>query len=306
MKHHYIPASYLKRWAGSDGKLCQFSRPHRKVQPLRVAPDGTGYIKDLYALHGHDDLKIRYLVETKFFQKVDQVGSEAISFMLDTPGTSMPEKMRYGWCVFLLSLLQRAPAKITFFNDYAASVFEEDAQYDVPYGLSPFGADILMRGTISERLISFIMRMQWTLHTLEGSQHSLLTCDSPLVTTDGLLQENAHIFLPVSPRHYFLAVSTERTRQEINSSISGREGLTFANSTIVQEAFRYVYGEDDKQLRFVENRMAPKDRPFPSRVPTKRPEYPSSRRPQFEVQEQLRRRARTPFERAYPGLTRRH
>jgi hypothetical protein len=30
-KHHYIPEFYLKQWAGSDGRLCEFNRPHKKV-----------------------------------------------------------------------------------------------------------------------------------------------------------------------------------------------------------------------------------------------------------------------------------
>jgi Protein of unknown function (DUF4238) len=51
-KHHYTPVFYLKRWANTDGRLCEFSRPHKLVQPRRTNPDGTGYFRGLYTLDG--------------------------------------------------------------------------------------------------------------------------------------------------------------------------------------------------------------------------------------------------------------
>jgi hypothetical protein len=47
-KHHYIPKFYLKQWAGPDGRICEFSRPHKEVKPRMVFPDGTGYERGLY------------------------------------------------------------------------------------------------------------------------------------------------------------------------------------------------------------------------------------------------------------------
>jgi hypothetical protein len=52
-KHHYIPAFYLKQWAGADKKVCEYKRaaPY-KIVPHRRAPEGTGYERDLYRLDG--------------------------------------------------------------------------------------------------------------------------------------------------------------------------------------------------------------------------------------------------------------
>jgi hypothetical protein len=57
-KHHYIPVSYLKRWAGPDNRICEFSKPYRGiVRPKRVYPDGTGYERELYTIRGlHPEL----------------------------------------------------------------------------------------------------------------------------------------------------------------------------------------------------------------------------------------------------------
>lgn len=35
IKHHHLPVFYLDRWTGEDSQLCQFSRPHNEIVPLR-------------------------------------------------------------------------------------------------------------------------------------------------------------------------------------------------------------------------------------------------------------------------------
>ncbi|MCO6403529.1 DUF4238 domain-containing protein [Aurantimonas endophytica] len=49
-KHHYIPAFYLRRWAGTDKKVTEFSRPYRDVVVRSVMPERTGYQERLYEL----------------------------------------------------------------------------------------------------------------------------------------------------------------------------------------------------------------------------------------------------------------
>ena len=51
-KHHYIPVFYLKRWTGSDGRLCVYCRPYVRVKANRKHPDATGYEYDLYVIEG--------------------------------------------------------------------------------------------------------------------------------------------------------------------------------------------------------------------------------------------------------------
>lgn len=276
VKHHYIPASYLRRWTGPDRLLCQYHRPYKKVVARRVSPEGTGYVEDLYALDRADTETRRQLIETGFFRKVDQGGADAINMMLNDQSTEMPEKLQLAWAVFLVSLIQRTPLKVGFFNEYAATVFPDDKTAG-PAGLSNFGADLMMSGTVRTKVIDFIMGMKWSLHTLTDQKHDLLTCDSPIFTTNGIQHREGHIYLPLNPRNYFLAVNEDETRQAISAQ---PDTVATANRMLVEEAFRYVYGTNDKHLRFVENRMAPKDQPFPSKVPIKRPVYPKSARPE--------------------------
>ena len=46
-KHHYIPKFYLERWTAKDGRLCEFSRPHKSVVATRKHTDATGYLRGL-------------------------------------------------------------------------------------------------------------------------------------------------------------------------------------------------------------------------------------------------------------------
>ena len=46
--HHFIPAFYLKHWAGPDGKLIEHSRKSGKLISKPVGPRSTGFERDLY------------------------------------------------------------------------------------------------------------------------------------------------------------------------------------------------------------------------------------------------------------------
>lgn len=70
IKHHYIPAFYLSRWKGPDGRLCEYSQPHIEIAVKRRAPDATGFEKRLYELEGYEPA-LAQQVEEKFFKPVD-------------------------------------------------------------------------------------------------------------------------------------------------------------------------------------------------------------------------------------------
>jgi Protein of unknown function (DUF4238) len=47
--HHFIPAFYLKNWAGRDGKLIEYRRLRGRLVTKWVGPRATGFERDLYA-----------------------------------------------------------------------------------------------------------------------------------------------------------------------------------------------------------------------------------------------------------------
>ncbi|UYQ73553.1 DUF4238 domain-containing protein [Pelagibacterium flavum] len=102
--------------------------------------------------------------------------------------------------------------------------------------------------------------LTWAVIDTTGAEHELLTSDRPIIRTNGLMAENGHLALPIGPRKLFLAAKDVETVDRI-SSIPTAELVTEANRQVVEFAVRFVYGTDDRQLRFVQNRMATKEQP---------------------------------------------
>jgi hypothetical protein len=110
-KHHYLPVFYLKQWAGADGRLCQFSRPYDRVKPKRTHPDGTGYVRGLYAIEDIDPEVIN-AIETKFLKPADGLAADALQDLLNDRPFRRPAPMRTSWSRFVLSLMIRYPEAV--------------------------------------------------------------------------------------------------------------------------------------------------------------------------------------------------
>src|SRR5712691_4401578 len=107
-KHHYIPVFYLKQWGGPDGRLCEYSRPHNAVRPRLVHPDGTGYLRGLYAIEGLPPETMN-VIETKLLKPTDGLAADALKALAEGREFAKPTQMRTAWCRFILSLMLRFP-----------------------------------------------------------------------------------------------------------------------------------------------------------------------------------------------------
>ena len=108
-KHHYIPAFYLKQWAGTDGRLCEMSRPYDVVKPKQVHPDGTGYARGLYTLQGLPP-EAANVVETRFLKDADNLGAVALRAFVENRDLDLA--LRTAWSRFTISLLLRNPEAV--------------------------------------------------------------------------------------------------------------------------------------------------------------------------------------------------
>jgi hypothetical protein len=77
-KHHYLPIFYQKRWAGADGQVCVYSKPHKEVKALRRHPDRVGFEFDLYTIPGVEFEAASHL-ERRFFLQTDNDASQALA-----------------------------------------------------------------------------------------------------------------------------------------------------------------------------------------------------------------------------------
>src|SRR4051812_43400706 len=110
-RNHFVPCFYSKQWTANDGKLWEFSRPHKEVVAKRVSPKATGFRKDLYTENALPDYLRTYL-EDVFLKKVDQRANDALQFLLKRSLKDMPVKLRTAWVRFMMSMMQRSPDTI--------------------------------------------------------------------------------------------------------------------------------------------------------------------------------------------------
>jgi Protein of unknown function (DUF4238) len=123
---------------------------------------------------------------------------------------------------------------------------------------------MLMQGIVdSESVGTLLNGMSWSVTTLKRQRFSLLTSDRPIIMTNGLAKEDGHIALPISPTTIFIAARKTETFQAIFAEINKDGAEVRVNDLIVRQAVKYVYGVDDRQLRFVANRFGERRRSTP-------------------------------------------
>jgi Protein of unknown function (DUF4238) len=105
-KHHYIPVFYLKQWTGTDGRLCEFSKPYNEVKARRVHPDATAYVRGLNTIDGLPPWDEQYL-EDVFFKIADNYAASALRILLAEKTWRFTLKERSGWSRYIVSLMLR-------------------------------------------------------------------------------------------------------------------------------------------------------------------------------------------------------
>jgi hypothetical protein len=252
--------------------ITEFSKPYgNQVKTRRKHPEGTGYIKRLYAAKGPDD--VAYEIESEFFSPVDSQAAEALWIMLNKGNTS--QSQRAAWAKFLVSLMCRMPEDVRLSKEmivemarsispslrpfYEASRSEGDAdrfeELSASFeAASPTRALRRLKEMIShQQLLSVIQTMTWDILPVQGTRR-LLTSDRPVTYTNVLGRPDSHFLLPVGPRRLFVAASDLTFIRGLRN-LKADELAKRRNTAVVEQADKYVFGSDDEQLRFVQNRM---------------------------------------------------
>jgi hypothetical protein len=114
----------------------------------------------------------------------------------------------------------------------------------------------------SKLVIRGLIDMQWTAKSVSTATFRMLTSDRPYIMTNGIAQPEGHIVIPLSPTVVFFATRNDETFGQINS-MSPDLIVTAVNSKVCEQAISFVYGVDDSQLRFVQNRLGRRVRASP-------------------------------------------
>lgn len=276
-KHHYLPVFYLKQWVGPDRRLCEFSRPFKLVKPRRTHPNGTGYVRGLYQIEGLPPETMN-VIETEFLKPADGLASDALKTLTAEKPFVDPTKMRHSWTRFILSLMLRYPEAIDAMKrqlrenvqkvyaetrkDTDPPTFEEHEAINGTEEMSRLHGKLLMDLMQDSRMGRLIFDMHWGTIAFTQFEHTLLTSDRPVVSNTFSLDAN-HICLPIGPERLFFACETEMAEKQMQR-LDPRHIMRTMNDEVAKRAYRFVYGHDDRQLRFVENRLGrSKQKPVP-------------------------------------------
>jgi len=276
-KHHYLPVFYLRQWSGADGRLCEFSCPYGAVKPRFTHPDGTGYMRGLYRIEGLPPETMN-VIETQFLMPTDGSASDAMKALAAGKPFPKPVQMRHAWVRFILSLMLRYPEAIDGMKRrlrenvgkvYAETRKETDPatfeEYEAQMGndeMARLHGKLLMDLMLDSRMGRLIFGMHWGVISFSRAEHTLLTSDRPVISNVFPLSAN-HVCLPIGPQRVFFACATEAADKEMQRQ-DPRTIMRVMNDEIAKRAFRYVYGDNARQLRFVENRLGgAKQKPVP-------------------------------------------
>lgn len=184
------------------------------------------------------------------------------------------------WIRFVMSLMHRTPERVEYLKaiveaEYPKLVAEYRAKWSAvrkptdPETFEEFEATaapnppgralaVLLQKLIDSKIVGeHLGKMQWRVLTLTNTPYPFLTSDRPIIMTNGLTGPDAHLGLPVSPQHVFLATTNEETFHKIRS-IDPAQILLNVNDKVASQAVKYVYGCDDSQLDFVAARFGKK------------------------------------------------
>ena len=277
-KHHYVPAFYLKRWCNEDGKLFEFSRPHKEVKAKKVSPQHTGFEYKLYELRGVEDA-LAQQVEDGFFKTLDTLASQALD-LIDRYGNDAKwtDELRSAWTRFILSLLLRSPEDVASLRlywpeDFAKTNEESEARYQaakkegdpetfseflrsLPQGVAEKGQFKIYLSLIDNPEIGRkINGMFWRIIEVSKSNFSLMTSDRPIIKSSNLISPGSHIALPIGPSKLFVASHDSawiKSIQSVNADVLVKE----CNLIVVASAARFVYSCDESQSKFVAKRFS--------------------------------------------------
>jgi hypothetical protein len=249
---------------------------HGNVVVHRKAPDGTGWVRDLYKIDGVP-AEVAQHMERVFLHMVDTEAADALHRLKRPSRGAWPIRERDGWIRFILSLIFRNPESINIIKLHLRAVWDESLaslRHDYeqkrlpedPETFEEFSARVnpnaaaiaasnFMQTIMNSEVVgNAIANMTWSRLHLVHSKYSLLTSDRPIDMPIVLQSKDAYITLPIGPKIVFVASndgSALRNMRDKDHSAIVRK----INQRLVAQARQYVWGVDDSALAFVKKHI---------------------------------------------------
>lgn len=281
--HHFIPAFYLKHWAGSKGKVFEYARKGGKLIPKPVGPRGTGFERDLYAFTElpHDQAQF---VEQVFFNYADQKASEALDIHLGISSASWTSELTSAWSRFVLGVHLRHPDAVPELREAAEKIwkasgedyqaryeeirepgdpatFDEKLTQRDPLTHIKVQVNLIIKALDNEIVGTHLNQMKWATVDVSSSSVRLLTSDRPVEIFD-LKEPGGLLAIPISPTKLFLAANDEATFAKVRPA-KADQLVENSNRFVVSRARRFVWAADESQTDYIAEKMSTKMEPTP-------------------------------------------
>jgi hypothetical protein len=229
--HHFIPQFYLRQWAGLDGRLFWYHRPHKCVVVSPRHPAAIGFKDYLYTINSKSNPQI---IEKEFFSNLDNDAAPVLEKMnkLETglviiERHHLDDTQRSDWTRFIQSLHLRCPHSLTEIDTvlrrqvrenmerahgatYRASKEPDDPDSVYDYAVSDapeLFADAhkfqLTELIAHEPLGNYIMNMIWAVIDVSDAPHPLVASDRPYILPCGLVDPLCILGVPISPTRLY-------------------------------------------------------------------------------------------------------
>lgn len=211
--------------------------------------------------------------------KQDDKAAKALQLLESAlPDAEWSFEARNDWSRFLLTQMLRSPEDIAQLKSsvgeawrsemddlqksYATRRSERDPEtvsdyleQQHPAHKDEFAFDIARKLMSHSKLCDEFSKMHWLVLDSPAEAYPLLTSDRPIWMTPTISEEEAFLVMPISPRKLFTAVVNKQTQSRLVSR--RRSDLVKAvNKLVVQHAVKFVYGQSDEMLPFVQRHMA--------------------------------------------------
>jgi hypothetical protein len=225
-------------------------------------------VRALYKIEGLPPETMN-VIETKFLKPTDGLAADALAALGQGQPFLKPAQMRTSWVRFVLSLMVRYPEAIEAMKrqlrENVQKIYLETRKEDEPATFEEYeainGTDemarvhgkLLMDLMQDSKMGRLLFSMNWGVISFTNYPHDLLTSDRPVISNVFPIGAN-HVCLPIGPERMFFACETQAAEQQMQGT-DPQHIMGVMNDEVARRAFRYVYGKDDRQLRFVQNRL---------------------------------------------------
>jgi hypothetical protein len=281
--HHFIPAFYLRQWAGLDGKVVEYARKGSKLIAKPVGPHATGFERDLYAFPKLPAAQAQFM-EQVFFAYADQKASDALDVHLGVSSNPWTGELLSAWSRFVLGVHLRHPDAMPELRAAAEAIWKasgddhqtiyeairepgDPATFDEMLArrdpLTPIKVQVnlIVKALDNDIVGTHLNRMKWATIDLSASPVPLLTSDRP-VEIFNLKEPNGVLSIPISATKMFLAVNDEATFATIRAARPDRI-VADVNTFVVTRARRFVWARDGSYEAFIAEKMSTKLEPAP-------------------------------------------